>query len=108
MTTLEGKVAFITGAARGQGRSHALRLAQEGVKVIASDLCDDIDSIPYPLATKEDLSETVRMVEGAGGQIIARTADVRSTTELRAVLDEGLAEFGRLDIVIANAGIAGF
>src|ERR1700712_1582767 len=95
---VEGKVAFITGAARGQGRSHALRLAEEGASIIATDLCEDIDSVPYPLATEADLKETVRLVEALGGRIIATKADVRDFGSLEQAVNEGVAEFGRLDI----------
>jgi (+)-trans-carveol dehydrogenase len=102
---VEGKVAFITGAARGQGRSHALRLAEEGADIIAVDLCEDIKSVDYPLANREDLAETVRLVESLGRRIVAREADVRSIESLRAAVDAGVAELGRLDIVSANAGI---
>ncbi|MCW2597017.1 MAG: putative carveol dehydrogenase [Jatrophihabitans sp.] len=102
---VEGKVAFITGAARGQGRSHALRLAEEGADIIAVDFCEDIKSVDYPLATREDLAETVRLVESLGRRIVAREADVRSIESLRAAVDAGVAELGRLDIVSANAGI---
>lgn len=103
---VEGKVAFITGAARGQGRAHAVRLASEGADVIAVDLCDQIASVPYPLAGADDLAETARMVEEAGGRIVARQADVRDRDGLQQALQAGLDELGRLDIVIANAGIA--
>ncbi|PXY27905.1 mycofactocin-coupled SDR family oxidoreductase [Prauserella muralis] len=102
---VEGKVAFITGAARGQGRSHAVRLAQEGADIIAVDHCADIDTVGYPMATAEDLAETARQVEKFGGRVVAREADVRDTGSLRAAVDEGVAELGRLDIVCANAGI---
>jgi len=102
---MEGKVVFVTGAARGQGRSHAVRLAQEGADVIAVDICKQIDSNPYPLATPEDLEETVKAVENAGGKIVARHADVRQREELRAALDEGVRELGGLHVVVANAGI---
>jgi SDR family mycofactocin-dependent oxidoreductase len=102
---LTGKVAFITGAARGQGRSHALRLAQEGADIIAVDLMEQIESNPYPLATPEDMKETVRLVEAQDRRIIAAKADVRSRDQLREALDHGVAELGRLDIVSANAGI---
>jgi SDR family mycofactocin-dependent oxidoreductase len=102
---VEGKVAFITGAARGQGRSHALRLAEEGADIIAVDLCEDIKSVDYPLATRADLAETVRLVEALGRRVVAREADVRDTESLRAAVDAGVAELGRLDIVSANAGI---
>lgn len=102
---LEGKVAFITGAARGQGRSHAVRLAQEGADIIAIDLCEQIESNPYPLATPEDLKETVRLVEEQGRRIVAGKADVREREQLRDALGAGIAELGRVDIVVANAGI---
>jgi SDR family mycofactocin-dependent oxidoreductase len=102
---VEGKVAFITGAARGQGRSHAVRLAEEGADIIAVDVCADLENVPYPLGTAEDLAETVRQVEALGRRVIAGRADVRDYAALRAVADEGAAEFGRLDIVIANAGV---
>jgi (+)-trans-carveol dehydrogenase len=102
---VEGKVAFITGAARGQGRSHALRLAEEGADIIAVDLCEDIKSVDYPLASRADFDETVRRVEALGRRIVAREADVRDVESLRAAVDAGFAEFGRLDIVSANAGI---
>lgn len=102
---VEGKVAFITGAARGQGRSHAVRLAAEGADIIAVDHCADIKTVDYPMATPEDLAETVRQVEALDRRIVARQADVRDTESLRAAVDAGVAELGRLDIVCANAGI---
>ncbi len=107
MGRVEGKVAFITGAARGQGRSHALRLAQEGADIIAIDVCEAIPENPYPPATEEDLAETVRQVEALDRRIVAQKADVRDFEQLKAVVDRGVAELGRLDIVSANAGIAG-
>jgi SDR family mycofactocin-dependent oxidoreductase len=100
-----GKVAFITGAARGQGRSHAIRLAQEGADIIAIDICEDVPGIPYPGATEADLAETVKQVEALDRRIVAAKADVRDYGRLKAVLDEGIAQLGRLDIVSANAGI---
>ncbi|WP_037164039.1 mycofactocin-coupled SDR family oxidoreductase [Rhodococcoides fascians] len=105
---LEGKVAFITGAARGQGRSHAVRLAQEGADIIAVDICENIDTVTpfYSLATEEELAETVEQVEALDRRIFARRADVRDLDRLQAVFDEGVAELGRVDIVVANAGIA--
>ncbi len=106
MGSLDGKVAFITGAARGQGRAHALKLASEGADVIAVDLCGQIASVPYPMATPEDMAATVKLVEDTGARILAREADVRDRAALKTALNEGIAEFGRLDIVIANAGIA--
>ncbi|MDJ0489980.1 mycofactocin-coupled SDR family oxidoreductase [Rhodococcus qingshengii] len=102
---LEGKVAFITGAARGQGRSHAVRLAQEGADIIAVDICEQIESNPYPLATPEDLDETKRLVERLDRRIVTAKADVRERSQLRDALGAGVAELGRLDIVLANAGI---
>ena len=102
---VEGKVAFITGAARGQGRSHAIRLAQEGADIIAVDHCADIDTVDYPMARPADLAETVRQVEALGRRIVATHADVRDTESLKAAVDAGVAELGRLDIVCANAGI---
>jgi (+)-trans-carveol dehydrogenase len=107
MGRVEGKVAFITGAARGQGRSHALRLAQEGADIIAVDLCAQVGTVPYPMATPEDLAETVKEVEALDRRIIATQADVRDYDALRSAVDDGVAQLGRLDIVSANAGIAG-
>lgn len=105
MGRLDGKVAFITGAARGQGRSHALRLAQEGADIIAVDVVKQLDTVPYAMSTPEDLAETVRQVEALDRRIVAREADVRDYDGLKAAVDEGVAELGRLDIVSANAGI---
>ena len=106
MGKLEGKVAFITGAARSQGRSHAIRLAQEGADIIAVDIAGPVESVTgYPLATEADLAETVKLVEALDRRIVARKADVRDTAALKAALDDGVAELGRLDIVVANAGI---
>jgi SDR family mycofactocin-dependent oxidoreductase len=104
---VEGKVAFITGAARGQGRSHAVRLAEEGADIIAVDLCRDIDSIGYALATPEDLEETAQFVEKTGQRIITAQADVREAVQLKAALENGISELGKVDIVVAQAGIAG-
>jgi SDR family mycofactocin-dependent oxidoreductase len=105
---MQGKVAFITGAARGQGRAHALRLAEEGADIVAVDVCEDIATVTpyYPLATEEELAETVRQVEALDRRIVARRADVRDLDGLQAAFDEGLAEFGHVDTVVANAGIA--
>jgi SDR family mycofactocin-dependent oxidoreductase len=102
---LDGQVAFITGAARGMGRAHAVKLAGEGADILAIDVCSTLDVAGYPGATGEDLAETVRLVESTGRRIIARQADVRDGEAIDAVVAEGLREFGRLDIVIANAGI---
>ena len=101
----EGKVAFITGAARGQGRSHAIRLAEEGADIIAIDLCDQMDSVAYPQGTAEELAETVALVEAHDRRIVARKADVRERDQLRAAVAAGIAELGHLDIVVCNAGI---
>lgn len=103
---LEGKVAFITGAARGQGRSHAVRLAEEGADIIAIDVATQVETVPYSTATAEDLAETVRQVEALDRRIVAAEADVRDLAALTAVVNRGVAELGRLDIVIANAGIS--
>ncbi len=107
MGRVEGKVAFITGAARGQGRSHAIRLAQEGADIIAIDICEPLSENTYPPATEEDLAETVRQVEALDRRIVATKADVRDFAQLKAAVDEGVAQLGRLDIVSANAGIGG-
>jgi SDR family mycofactocin-dependent oxidoreductase len=106
MGRVEGKVAFVTGAARGQGRSHALRLAEEGADIIAVDICHDIETNPYPLARPEDLAETVQQVSKLDRRIVAREADVRDRAALESAVADGLAELGHLDIVIANAGVA--
>jgi SDR family mycofactocin-dependent oxidoreductase len=103
-----GKVAFITGAARGQGRSHAIRLAQEGADIIAVDLTGQIDSVPYAMSTPEDLAQTVKEVEALDRRIVATQADVRDYGAVKAALDAGVAELGHLDIVSANAGIFSF
>jgi (+)-trans-carveol dehydrogenase len=105
---VEGKVAFITGAARGQGRSHAIRLAQEGADIIAVDLCGQVGSVPYPMSTPADLVQTVKEVEALDRRIVATEADVRDYGALKAALDDGVAQLGRLDIVSANAGIFSF
>ena len=106
MGRVEGKVAFITGAARGQGRSHAIRLAQEGADIIAVDICKQVDSVGYAMSTPEDLAETVKEVEALDRRIVATQADVRDYGALKAALDDGVAQLGRLDIVSANAGIS--
>jgi SDR family mycofactocin-dependent oxidoreductase len=105
MGRLDGKVAFITGAARGQGRSHAIRLAQEGADIIAVDICRQLQSVGYPMATVADLEQTVKEVEGLGRRVVARKADVRDFDELLQVFDEGAGELGPVTIVVANAGI---
>ncbi|MBP1821591.1 mycofactocin-coupled SDR family oxidoreductase [Mycobacterium sp. OAE908] len=106
MGSLDGKVAFITGVARGQGRSHAVRLAADGAAIIGVDICADIASNGYAMASREELDETVALVEAAGGKMVASVADVRDFHALKAALDAGVEQFGRLDIVLANAGIA--
>ena len=103
--SLEGRVAFITGVARGQGRAHAVRLAREGVDIIGVDVCENYPHMNYPNASQEDLDETAALVEKEGRRIVARKADVRDFAQLKAAFDEGYAEFGRVDIVISNAGI---
>jgi (+)-trans-carveol dehydrogenase len=102
---VEGKVAFITGAGRGQGRSHAVRLAEEGADIIAIDILHDVEGA-LPMATPDDLAETVKLVESHDRRIIATQADVRDLDALKAAVDDGVAQFGRLDIIVANAGIA--
>jgi SDR family mycofactocin-dependent oxidoreductase len=105
MGRVQGKVAFITGAARGQGRSHAVRLAQEGADIVAVDICHDIDTTAYALARPDDLKETARLVEEQGARIVTREADVREPEQLRAALADGVHELGHLDVVVAQAGI---
>lgn len=106
MAKLDGKVALITGAARGQGRSHAISLAEEGVDIIALDICSQIDSVPYPLSTSNDMEETANLVTALGRQIVCSETDVRDGDALKRATDKGVAELGRLDIVLANAGIS--
>lgn len=106
MGSLDGRVAFITGVARGQGRSHAIKLAGEGADIIGIDICADIPANGYPMASRDELDETIALVEAAGGKILASVADVRDFYAVRAAVDAGVARFGRLDIVCANAGIA--
>jgi SDR family mycofactocin-dependent oxidoreductase len=108
MGRVDGKVAFVTGAARGQGRSHAVRLAQEGADIIAVDLCGPVPGVQYPAATPEDLAQTVKEVEGLDRRIVATRADVRDRAAMAAALDDGVAQLGRLDVVVANAGICVF
>jgi SDR family mycofactocin-dependent oxidoreductase len=105
---VEGKVAFITGAARGQGRSHAIRLAEEGADIIAIDLNDQVGTVPYAMSTPDDLAQTVKEVEALDRRIVATQADVRDFGALKGALDAGVSELGRLDIVSANAGIFSF
>src|ERR1700738_1319570 len=102
---LEGKVALTTGAARGQGRAHAIAMAKEGADIIAVDICRQIESNPYPLSTPEDLAETERQIKELGRQVVAVQADVRERAELREAVESGIRALGRLDTVVANAGI---
>lgn len=106
MGRVEGKVALVTGAARGQGRAHAVRLAEEGADIIAIDICEQLETVTYPMATPEDLEETARLVEEQDRRIVARQADVRDFDSLSGAVQEGVSELGRLDIVSANAGIS--
>ena len=108
MGRLDGKVAFVTGAARGQGRSHALRMAQEGADIIAVDIESQIDTVPYAMSTPADMAETVKQVEALDRRIVAAQADVRDFGALKTALDDGVAQLGKLDIVSANAGIFSF
>jgi SDR family mycofactocin-dependent oxidoreductase len=105
MGKLDGKVAFITGAARGQGRSHAVTLAEAGADIIGLDLCAQVDSVGYPMSTPEDLEETVRLVEKLDRRMIGLQGDVRDRASIQRVVDAGMAEFGHIDILLANAGI---
>lgn len=100
-----GKVALITGAARGQGRSHAVRLASEGADIIGVDLCGDVKAVPYPLASPADLDETARLVTGTGARMVTAIVDVRDPEALTTAVDDGVDRLGRLDIAIANAGV---
>lgn len=105
-STLDGRVAFVTGAARGQGRAHAIRLAGDGADIIAIDICGPVsETIAYPPATREDLAETVRAVEATGRKVLAREVDIRDSAALRQVVADGVEQFGRLDILVVNAGV---
>lgn len=108
MGTLEGKVAVVTGAARGQGRAHALALAAEGATVVAADIAGQIATVPYPMGTGEDLDETVAQITAAGGTAIGVVADVRSSEAVQALFDDVDERFGRVDVLVANAGICAF
>ena len=105
---VEGKVAFISGAARGQGRSHAVRLAQEGADIIAVDICGPIDNLAYPHSTPDDLAETADLVKAQDRRIVTAQVDVRDYDALKAAVDGGVEQLGRLDIIVANAGIGTF
>ncbi len=107
MGRVQGKVAFVTGAARGQGRSHAVRLAEEGADIIAVDRCEDFATVGYPMATPEDLEETAQYIEKTGQRVVTAKVDVSDAGRLKTVLEDGIAELGRLDIVVTSAGIAG-
>jgi NAD(P)-dependent dehydrogenase (short-subunit alcohol dehydrogenase family) len=104
MGRLDGKVAFITGAARGQGRSHAVRLAEEGASIIAIDICQQFPTVFYPMATPADLEETERLVKEVGGAIVTSIGDVRNRADVQAAYDAGIQQFGKVDIVLPNAG----
>ena len=107
--SLQGRVAFVTGAARAQGRSHTVRLARQGADVIALDICAPVSAgVTYPPATPADLAETVRLVECEGRKVLAREVDVRDDAALRQLVADGVEQFGRLDIVVANAGVLGW
>ncbi|MFC8315096.1 mycofactocin-coupled SDR family oxidoreductase [Gordonia sp. NPDC057258] len=105
-TRLDGKVALVTGAARGQGRSHAVRMAEQGADIVAIDICDQITTVNYAMSTPDDLQQTAKMVDATDSRVIAKIADVRSRDALQAAIDDAVAQFGRLDIVVANAGIS--
>jgi SDR family mycofactocin-dependent oxidoreductase len=105
MAVLDGRVVFITGAARGQGRSHAVMCAEEGANIVGVDICEDLDVVPYKLGTYEDLEETARLVEKTGQEMLFQKADVRDKAGLQAAFDAGAQRFGHIDTVIANAGV---
>ena len=105
MGSLDGKVAFITGVARGQGRSHAERLASEGADIIGLDICEDIPTMDYPNASEGDLEQAAKAVESYGRRMLARKADVRDAAAVQSVADDGFDTFGRIDIALSNAGI---
>src|SRR6201997_565833 len=105
MGSLDGRVVFITGAARGQGRSHAAMCAEEGANIVGVDICEDLEIVPYKLSTYEDLEETARLVEKTGQEMLFRKADVRDMAALQEAFDAGVQQFGHVDTVIANAGV---
>jgi SDR family mycofactocin-dependent oxidoreductase len=106
MGRVEGKVVLVTGAARGQGRNHAVRLAAEGADIIAVDLCSDIPTVPYPMGTADELAQTAKAVEAAGRRCLAVQADVRNPVAMSEVVRRAIGEFGRLDVVVANAAVS--
>jgi SDR family mycofactocin-dependent oxidoreductase len=105
MGTLDGRVVFITGAARGQGRSHAVMCAEQGADIVGVDICEDLDVVPYKLGTYDELEETARLVEKTGQNMVIRQADVRDKAALQSAFDAGVQEFGHIDTVLANAGV---
>lgn len=105
MALLEDRVVFITGAARGQGRSHAVTFAEQGANIVGVDICEDLDVVPYPLSSYEDLEETARLVEKTGREMEFAKADVRDKAALQAAFDAGVERFGHIDTVVANAGV---
>jgi NAD(P)-dependent dehydrogenase (short-subunit alcohol dehydrogenase family) len=106
--SLTGKIAFVTGAARGQGRSHALRLAQEGADIIALDRCQPFDTVPYDMPTEADLDQTAKEIEALDRRIVYGQADTRDLPAVQRIVDRGIAALGRIDIIVANAGIYSF
>src|SRR3978361_616096 len=105
MGSLDGRVVFITGAARGQGRSHAVMCAEQGAHIVGVDICEDLEVVPYKLGTYEDLEETARLVEKTGQEMLFSKADVRDKAALQEAFDAGVEQFGHIDTVIANAGV---
>lgn len=105
MGRMDNKVAFVTGVARGQGRSHCLTLAREGAKIIGIDLCHSLDKVAYPLGTEEDLAETDRLIKEIGGEAVLLQADTRNRSQLQAAVQAGLERFGQIDAVVASAGV---
>lgn len=105
MNRVAGKVAFVTGAGRGQGRSHCVKLAEEGADIIAIDVCGPVDGVPYPMATADDLKTTAELVRKHGRRVVTAQADVRDEAALKSAVDRGVGELGRLDVIVANAGI---
>lgn len=108
MGSLDGMIAVVTGAARGQGRAHALALAAEGATIVAADIADQVPTVAYPMSTRADLDETVAAIAAAGGTAIGVVTDVRDSASVQALFEEVDARYGRLDVLVANAGICGF